>query len=81
MFSRRCPLWVSLLVLGLPTLLASQSLHDSTDVVLVQIPVTVTEDGRPVRDLGPENFVVVEAGRRQPIVSLDVFDLVVFGKS
>ncbi len=60
-----------------PPLAHSQSerFADTTDVVLVQIPVHVTRDGEPVRGLTAENFEVLEGRKKQTVVSVDVFDL------
>ena len=48
---------------------------ETTDVVLIQIPVHVTQNGVPVRNLGIDDFEVREGRKKQEIVALDVFDL------
>ncbi len=50
---------------------------DTTDVVLVEIPVQVLRDGQPVRGLTAADFEVYDGRKREPIVSFDVVDLTV----
>ena len=49
--------------------------QESTDVVLVQIPVYATRNGVPVRGLTADNFEVLEGRKKQRIVAVDVYDL------
>ncbi len=69
-----------LFAVGAP-LAHSQSARDderfaeTTDVLLVQIPVYVTKDGVPVRGLTAKDFEVIEGKKKQPVVALDVYDL------
>ena len=54
---------------------AGRPFAETTDVVLVQIPVYVTRNGTPVHGLTAENFEVLEGRKKQRIVAVDVFDL------
>lgn len=42
--------------------------------MLVEVPVTVLVDGRPLHGLGPENFEVLDAGVRRDLYSFDLLD-------
>jgi VWFA-related protein len=48
---------------------------ERTSVVVVEVPVNVTKDGRPLRGLTAENFEVVEGKQRQRIIGFEVVDL------
>jgi len=48
---------------------------DQTTTLLVEVPVEVTHDGKPVRGLTAENFVLFDNGRQQVINNVDVVDL------
>jgi len=52
---------------------------ETTDVLLVEIPVHVTVKGEPVRGLTAQNFEVLEGKRKQKIVAVDVLDLALTG--
>ena len=54
---------------------AAQTFAESTDVVVVQVPVNVLIDGQPVRGLGPEDFVLLDGRRKQEILGFEVVDL------
>lgn len=75
----RSALLVLVLILcltGVATLDAQKErFTEETTVVVVELPVQVTLDGEPVRDLTADDFEVLEGGRRQEIVGFDVFDL------
>jgi len=63
------------LLLGAPAAVA-QSYSESTDVVVVEVPVQVLDgDGKPVRGLTAGDFEVYERGRKQKIVGFEVLDL------
>ncbi len=47
----------------------------STSVVVVEVPVNVTKDGKPVRGLTAENFELTDGKTRQPITGFEVIDL------
>ena len=70
------------LLLAAPPLAHSQSggspnerFGESTDVILVQIPIHVTRNGEPVRGLTASNFEILEGRKKQSVVAVDVFDL------
>src|SRR5689334_13938342 len=64
-----------LLMLG-ASALGAQSYTESTDVVVVEVPVQVLNDaGQPVRGLTADDFEVSERGRKQKIVGFEVLDL------
>ncbi len=48
---------------------------DVTSVVLVEVPVTVSSDGEPVRGLKAEDFEVFDGRKKQTVVGFDVIDL------
>lgn len=56
---------------------AQKSFTETTEVVAIEIPVNVTQDGEPVRGLTVDNFEVVDGRRKQEIVAFDVIDLTV----
>ena len=50
--------------------------HETADVSLVDVPVNVIgHDGKPVRNLKAADFSLEDDGKRQPILSVDTFDL------
>jgi len=51
------------------------SFSGSADVVVVEIPVTVTRDGAPVRGLTAANFEVLDGRKKQEIIGFEVVDL------
>src|SRR5215213_2025216 len=64
-----------LLVLGVASVEA-QTFSESTDVVVVEVPVQVLNGaGEPVRGLTADDFEVSERGRKQKIVGFEVLDL------
>ncbi|HET9229436.1 MAG TPA: VWA domain-containing protein, partial [Thermoanaerobaculia bacterium] len=48
---------------------------DTTDVVVVEVPVQVLRDGEPVRGLTAEDFEVFEGRRKLPLTGFEVLDL------
>lgn len=50
------------------------SFSDHTDSVLVEVPVEVLRDGKPVFGLGPSDFEIYDNGRRQEILGVDAID-------
>jgi len=54
---------------------AQKTFGDTADVVVVEIPATVTRDGQPVRDLTAENFEVLDGRKKQKIIGFEVVDL------
>ncbi len=47
-------------------------------VVLVEVPVQVTLDGRPLRGLTADDFEVLEGRKRHPIISFEEIDLALY---
>lgn len=69
---------LSLLVLSLAAIPVSAQrdrFSDTTDVVVVEVPITVTKDGQPVRGLTEANFEIKFDGKVQQIRSLEMIDL------
>ncbi|HEX6861517.1 MAG TPA: VWA domain-containing protein [Thermoanaerobaculia bacterium] len=65
---------LALLPLGMPA--GAQSFSESTDVVVVEVPVQVLDGaGKPVRGLTADDFEVYERGKKQKIVGFEVLDL------
>jgi len=58
-----------------------QRFGDSTDVILIEIPVHVSVKGRPVRGLTADNFEILEGKKRQKIIAFEVFDLTLIDPS
>lgn len=55
--------------------LAEEVIRDVQQVVLVEIPVTVTRKGEPVRGLTRQDFEVRDRGQQREIVDFEVVDL------
>ena len=54
----------------------AQSFSESTDVVVVEVPVQVLDGaGKPVRGLTADDFEIYERGRKQKIIGFEVLDL------
>lgn len=54
---------------------SQQSFSESTDVLAIEVPVTVTVDGVPVRGLKAADFEVWSGRERQAVVGFEVVDL------
>jgi len=66
---------LSLIASSIPAL-AQQGRHaETTDVVVVEVPVQVIVDGKPVRGLTAEHFEVFDGRKRQDLVGFDAYDL------
>ena len=64
------------LLLGMTALpLPAQRFSESTDVVVVEVPVQVVRDGKPVRGLTAADFAIYEGRERQAITGFEVLDL------
>ncbi len=79
---RRLPVWlavaaISVAALGATGPVAAQKerFADQATVVVVEIPVQVTLDGRPMRGLTTDDFEVLEGRKRHPIVTFEEIDL------
>jgi VWFA-related protein len=53
----------------------SAQFSDVTEVTAVEIPVQVLLDGKPVRDLKAESFVVYQDKQKQPLIGFEAVDL------
>lgn len=53
----------------------SETFAGETTVTVVEVPVQVVEDGRPVTGLGPEDFRVYDEGELREIQSVEQVDL------
>jgi VWFA-related protein len=76
--SRRVAALVSLVLLAAVAPLQAQDpprFGGSTSVLVVEVPVNVTKDGKPVRGLTAENFELTDGKTRQPITGFEVIDL------
>ena len=52
-----------------------QAFTETTEVVVVEIPVQVVKDGQPVRGLTVNDFEVLDGRKKQEIVGFEVLDL------
>ena len=76
--SRRVAALLSLVLLAAAAPLQSQDpprFGDSASVIVVEVPVNVTKDGKPVRGLTADNFELTDGKTRQPITGFEVIDL------
>jgi VWFA-related protein len=64
----------SLALAALP-LAAQESFSERTDVVVVEVPVQVVRDGKPVKGLTAADFELFEGRRKQRITGFEVLDL------
>ncbi len=61
---------------GTNHLTAQKTQHaDVTEVVVIEVPVQVTKDGKPVRGLTPDQFEVLDGRKRRDLVGFDTYDL------
>ena len=67
-------LWL-LACLSQPPAVHSQTFRDATSVVAIEVPVHVVRDGRPVRGLTRDDFIVLDERKPQEITGFDVVDL------
>lgn len=65
----------ALALAAIPLSAQTPTYSDVTEVNAVEIPVQVLLDGKPVRDLKPENFVVYQEKQKQVLTGFDVVDL------
>lgn len=87
MMQRGSVAFVALFLLGGPFVLSaaaqdaeaperpSETFTGETTVTLVEVPVQVVEDGRPVTELGPEDFRLYDDGEPREIRSVERVDL------
>jgi VWFA-related protein len=67
--------FLALAVLPAAASAAEKTFTESTDVVVVEVPVQVLKDGEPVRDLKAEDFEVYEGRHKLPVTGFEVLDL------
>lgn len=70
--------WIAVAALVLAVLavpLGAQRFTQSTEVVVVEVPVQVVRDGKPVRGLTAADFEVYEGREKQAITGFEVLDL------
>lgn len=78
--------WLLLLIFGMSFLPAGadgqqrkkkgKKFEEALDITEVQVPVTVVgKDGQPVRNLGVDDFELIDNGRKQSILRLETIDL------
>ena len=48
---------------------------ETTDVVVVEVPITVVRDGEPVDGLTAESFEILDGGKKQEILGFEMIDL------
>jgi VWFA-related protein len=53
----------------------AQTFSETTEVVVIEVPVQVIDDGQPVRGLTRENFEVFDGRKKQEITGFEVLDL------
>src|SRR5262245_7487957 len=74
--SRRRRAWAAALMLSMAApALPAQRFSESTDVVVVEVPVQVVRDGKPVRGLNAADFEIYEGRQKQAITGFEVLDL------
>ena len=66
---------LSIALLCLASGLGAQSFEDVTEVTAIEIPVQVLVDGKPVRNLKAENFVVYQEKEKQLLIDFEMVDL------
>lgn len=81
-FARRLPPVLVVLALAAAVVTATaaaeaqrRQFEDTTDVVLVEVPVQVLRDGEPVRNLTAADFEIFDGRKKQEIVGFEVIDL------
>ncbi|HEX5758042.1 MAG TPA: VWA domain-containing protein [Thermoanaerobaculia bacterium] len=69
------PFLLVLLVLAAPLPAQTPRFGETTSVVVVEVPVNVVKDGKPVRGLTAADFEVLEGKTRRAITGFEVIDL------
>ncbi len=62
-----------------PWLATAQTFTETTEVVVVEVPVQVIKDGEPVRGLTANDFELFEGRKKVPITGFEVLDLEMTG--
>ena len=77
---KRSRLWLGLLAVGLGAAVATaQTFVESTQVVVVEVPVQVIRDGEPVRGLTAADFEVFDGRDKQTLTGFEAVDLAQLG--
>ena len=77
---KRSRLWLlGLLAVGLGAVAAAQTFTESTQVVVVEVPVQVIRDGEPVRGLSAADFEVFDGRDKQTLTGFESVDLATLG--
>jgi VWFA-related protein len=53
----------------------AKTFRDTASVVVIEVPVNVVDDGKPVRGLTSANFRVFDGEKEQPLAGFEVIDL------
>ncbi len=73
---RSFPLFAALAALAAAGALLAQEFQDRQEVVVVEVPVNVTDrDGEPVRGLTVDDFEVYDEGKLQKLTGAEIVDL------
>jgi VWFA-related protein len=59
----------------MPGLAQQRTFQETTDVVVVEVPVTVVYEGQPLTELTADSFELLSDGKPQKIVGFEVIDL------
>lgn len=62
--------WLSFFVL-ITAHLTAQDVAETQRVVVIEVPVQVIQNGNPVTGLTPDNFVILDEGRKQEIIQVE----------
>ncbi len=65
------------ITLSASIVVAQDRFGDATDVVVVEVPVQVLRDGKPVRGLTKDDFEVLDGRKEVDIIAFDVIDLTI----
>lgn len=77
---KRSRVWLGLLAVGLGAAVATaQTFVESTEVVVVEVPVQVIREGEPVRGLTAADFEVFDGRDKQALTGFEVVDLAEVG--
>src|SRR5262245_57434760 len=78
---RRSKIWLlGLVAVGLGAAVVwAQTFVESTQVVVVEVPVQVTRDGEPVRGLTAADFELYDGRQKQTLTGFEAVDLATLG--
>jgi len=60
---------------AMPALAQPRTFQETTDVVVVEVPVTVVYDGEPLNDLDAASFELLSDGKPQKLIGFEKIDL------